>query len=77
MSNTHLQYLKNCNVFPDLLRYFCSYYYFFFFSFVFHSSFMQCYPLGSSYLVGSVKYKFIDFFVFDYGSLPYLLSLSF
>ena len=25
----------------------------------------------------SVKYRFIEFFVFDYGSLPYLLSLFF
>ena len=24
-----------------------------------------------------VKYRFIDFFVFDYSSLPYLLSLFF
>ena len=31
----------------------------------------QCYPLGSSYLVGkSVKYGYIEFFVFDYDSLP-------
>ena len=44
-------------------------------SLVFHSSFMQHYPFGSSCLVGSVKYRFIEFFVFDYGSLPYLLSL--
>ena len=32
--------------------------------------------MGSSYLVGkSVKYRFIEFFVFDYDPLPYLLSL--
>ena len=31
----------------------------------------QCYPLGSSYLVGkSVKYRYIEFFTFDYDSLP-------
>ena len=29
---------------------FCSYFEFF----IFHSSFIQCYPLGSSYLVGKV-----------------------
>ena len=40
-------------------------------SLVFHSSFMQCYPLGSNYLVRSVKYRFIEFFVFDYSSFPY------
>ena len=35
------------------------------------SDFIQCYPLGSSYLVGkSVKYRYIEFFVFDYNSLP-------
>ena len=44
---------------------------------VFHSSFKQCFPLSSNYLVGSVKYRFIEFFVFDYDSLPYLLSLFF
>ena len=39
---------------------------------------MQYYPLGSSYLAGkSVKHKLIELFVFDYGSLPYLLSLVF
>ena len=26
---------------------------------------------------GSVKYRFIEFFVFDYDSLPYLLALFF
>ena len=37
----------------------------------FHSSFIQCYPLGSSYLVGKVlKYRYIEFFAFDYDSLP-------
>ena len=44
-------------------------------SLVFHSSFMQfclnsslmqCYLVGSSYLVGSIKFRFIEFFVFDY-----------
>ena len=36
--------------------------------FVFHFSFMQCYPLGSNYLVGRVLciYRFIEFF--DLGS---------
>ena len=43
-------------------------------SLVFHSSFLHCYPVCSSYIVGRV---FIEFFVFDYGSLPYLLSLFF
>ena len=38
---------------------------------------MKCHPLGSNYLVGSVKCRFIEFFVFDYDSLPYLLSLFF
>ena len=36
-------------------------------------SFKQCYPLGSSYLVGSVKYRYIEFFVYDFDSL----SISF
>ena len=40
-------------------------------SLVFHSSFKQCCPLGSSYLVGRVLS--IVFFVSDYDSLPYLL----
>ena len=45
---------------------------------IFRSSFMQCYTLSSSYLVGRVlKHRFIEFFVFDYGSLPYLPSLFF
>ena len=26
---------------------------------------MQCYPLGSSYLVGSVTYRYIEFFTFE------------
>ena len=43
-------------------------------SLVFHSSFKHCCPLGFSYLVGkSVKYRFIEVFVFDYDSLLYLL----
>ena len=48
-------------------------------SLVFHFSFVQCYPtLGSSYLVGkSVKYRFVEFFVFDFNSLTHLLSLFF
>ena len=45
-------------------------------SLAFHPSFKQCCPLGSSYLVGKVKYKFIEFFVFDYDSLPYLLCFT-
>ena len=48
-------------------------------SLIFHSSFMQCYPLRFQLHVSckkSVKYRFI-FFVFDYGFLPYLLSLFF
>ena len=44
---------------------------------VFHSSSMQCYPLGSNYLVGSVKNRFAEFVVFDYGSLSYSLPLFF
>ena len=37
-----------------------------------------CCPLCCSYLVGgSVKCRFIEFFVFDCDSLPYLLSLFF
>ena len=37
----------------------------------------QCCPLGSSYLVGKVlKYRFIEFFVFDYDS-PSLLVCVF
>ena len=44
-----------------------SYFEFFFF----HSSFIQCYPLGSSYLVRKVlKCRYIEFFSFDYDSLP-------
>ena len=39
--------------------------------------FNQCYPLGSSYLVGKVlKYKYIEFFVFDYASLPISFQLG-
>ena len=37
--------------------------------FFFHSSFIQCYPVGSSYLAGKV-YRYIEFFAFDYDSLP-------
>ena len=45
-------------------------------SLVFHPSFKQCRPLGSSYLVGKVlKCRFIGFFVNDYNYLPYLLPL--
>ena len=41
-------------------------------------SWMQCYPLGSSYLVGRVlSIGFIEFFVFDSGPLPYLLFIVF
>ena len=46
-------------------------------SLVFHSSFMQCYPLRFQLSsVKSVKYRFIEFFIFDYGSLPYVLFFS-
>ena len=35
-------------------------------------------PFGLQLSCGkSVKYRFIDFFVFNYDSLPYLLSLFF
>ena len=34
-------------------------------------------PLTFQLLVGSVRNRFIEFSVFDYGSLPYLLSLFF
>ena len=45
-------------------------------SLVFHSSLKPCCPLGSSYFGGkSVKYRVIEFVVFGYDSLPYLLSL--
>ena len=48
------------------------------FSLVFHSSFMQCYPFRFQLSCEkSVKDRFIEFFVFDYGSLPPLLSLFF
>ena len=33
----------------------------------------QCCPLSSSCCGKSVKYSFIEFFVFGYDSLPYLL----
>ena len=42
-------------------------------SLVFHSSFKECFPLCSSHPFRSVRYRVIEFFVFDHDSLPYLL----
>ena len=47
-----------------------------YFEFGFSSLFQAVLPLGFSLSSGkSVKYRFIEFFVFDHDSLPYLLSL--